>query len=349
MTTSATPTRPSALDRLRSLLRSPGPYTSLYLPCGEIADQSPYDVFADRKTELAEHGASAEALDALDARLRLPVPEDVGGWALFAADDGSTAVDFAPEGPRTPVMIVSALPVSAPLIEWDQWRVPHVAVSYGESTAEAMRFVPGTEPELAPLPVDPTTAAATLRNWATDDRLRLIAVIDEGGDAAGLVDRLRGIVPPHTTVVPIDPAGANAESTDDPGLDAIVDATVRAVADVVARDSVRALEDFRFMQSSGDAVEGTTAVFEALASGRGRRLLVHDDPGDVARASFGADPTIVSPDFASHPNIARRADVAIWSAMSQGMDVRIVPSTGSGGPADDIAVTLRADDSLEID
>jgi len=349
MTTSATPTRPSALDRLRSLLRSPGPYTSLYLPCGEIADRSPYESFTARRTELAEHGASDDALDALDARLRLPVPDDVGGWALFAADDGSTAVDFAPEGPRTPLMMVSALPVCAPLIEWDQWRVPHVAVSYGEATAEAMRFVPGSEPELAPLPVDATTAAATLRNWATDDDLRLVAVIDEGGDARGLADRLRGVVPPRTTVVLIDRDAPGSDDARSGGLEAVVDATVRAVADVVARDSVRALEDYRFMHAGGDAVEGTEAAFEALAAGRGRRLLIHDDPGDVARASFGAEPTTVSPDFAAHPNIARRADVAIWSAISQGMDVRIIPSTGSGGPTDDIAVTLRADDRLGID
>lgn len=341
MSSHAPTSRPSALERLRSLYRSPRPYTSLYLPCGEFAEHHPYELFERQRPQLVEQGASDKALDALDARLRLPVPDEVEGWALFAADDGSTAVDFAAEGPTSPQLVVGSLPMSAPLVEWDQWRIPHVAVSFGDSTAEVVSFVPGCEPSLTPLPVDPTAAAATLRRAATDDGLRLIAVIDEGGDAEGLVERLRGIVPPRTNVVLID---SDANGDDATNLEKIVDSTIRHVADVVARDTVGALEDYRFMQSGGQAVDGDEAVFAALASGRGHTLLIHDDPDDAARASFGDDPSAVSPDFAAHPNVARRADVALWSAIGQGMDVRIMPSTSTNGPTDDIAVTLRNDD-----
>ncbi len=331
--------RPSATDRLRSLYRSPQPYTSLYLACGEYADDDPYATFAQHREQLVEQGASDTALDALDARLRLPVPEEVGGWALFAAADGSTAVDFAPEGPSMPVLAVGALPMAAPLIEWDQWRIPHVAVSFGSATAEVATFLPGSAPSLAPLAVDPTSAASALRTLATNERLRLIAVVDEGGDAGGLVERLRGIVPPGTNVVLIDGDAGGA-------LDDVVDSTVRHVADVVARDTVRSLEDFRFMHANGAAVEGADAVFSALASGRGHALLVHDDPDDIQRASFGDGPRVVSADWGDFAQVARRADVAIWSAVSQGIGVRVIPTTGSTGPEEDIALTLISDEAV---
>ncbi len=313
----------------------------MYLPCGEFADSDPYAAFAQHRGQLTEQGASVDALDALDARLRLPVPDDFGGWALFAADDGSTAVDFAPEGPSTPIMTVGALPMAAPMIEWDQWRVPHVTVSFGAETAEVVLFVPGSEPSLTPLPVDPTAAAKVLRTIATTHQLRLVAIVDEGGDTQGLVDRLRGIVPPRTNVVLLE--------IDSPAtLDDIADETVRYVADVVARDTVRTIEDYRFLQASGHAVEGGDAAFSALASGRGHALLVHDDPNDSARASFGDEPTAVSADYGHFPHVARRADVAIWSAILQGFDVRVIPTTSATGPAENIAVTLVDDDSVDL-
>jgi len=333
MTTPSVSARPNALDRLRSIYESPGPYTSLYLPCGAIADTDPIAFFAENRAQLADKGSPPAALDALHARCGLPLPDDVGGWALHAAADGSTVVDFAPEGPAAPIMTVGALPMAAPMLEWDQWRIPHVAVSVGESASEVVTFLPGAEPAISPLPVDTRSAASALRLLAKNELVRLIVIAEQGGEADELVTRLQGVVPPRTNVVKLD-------ETDAATVHRMADATVRYVADVVARDTVRSLEDFRFMQSTGDAVEGNDASFAALASGNAQMLLVHDDPNDPAAASFGAKPHEVSAVFDHYPSISRRADVAIWSAVKQGVNVRIIPTTSETGPDDNIGVIL---------
>ena len=59
----------------------------MYVPCGEFAETDPTVVFQDHKASLLAHGSSPRALDALQARLGLPLPDDVGGWALHVADD----------------------------------------------------------------------------------------------------------------------------------------------------------------------------------------------------------------------------------------------------------------------
>ena len=333
MTNPTTSARPNARDRLHSLYGSPAPFTSLYFPCGPLAETKPLAVFDQRRDELAARGVSQPALSALQARLALPVPDDVGGWALHVADDGSTAVDFAPEGPAKPIFHVGLLPMVAPLVEWDQWRVPHITVSFGQGTAEVTSFLPGVEPAITPLPADPIDATDALRLMAAEEQLRLIVVIDEGGLSNELADRLKGVVPPQTNVVVLEEdASVSVEAT--------ADATVRYVADVVARDTVQALENLRFLRSAHHAVQGSAEVFDALARGAVQTLLVHDDPNDPATASFGPTPALVSNDPTQFDSIARRADVAIWSATLQGAAVRIIPSTSALEDDDNIAAIL---------
>ena len=335
------PTRPTAVRRLQSLYASPGPYVSIYVACGDISAGEPINIFANHRAELEESGATPQALDAIEARLHLPVPDDAGGWALHAASDGSTAVDFAHEGPVAPILTVASLPVSGPLLEWDQWRIAHATVSCAPDSNELVSWVPGTESSLTPLPADPLAAASTLRDRAITEKLRLLALVDAGGDAAALAQRLRGIVPPHTNVVELDPAATTSVSD-------TADATVRYVADVVARDTVSSLEDFRFLLASGGAVEGTAVSLQALRSGRAQKLLIHDDPTDPTAASFGSYPWEVSDRFGEYRNNARRADVAVWAAVSQGVEVRVIPSTGPNGPTENIAVVLADDGQADL-
>ena len=49
--------------------------------------------------QLLARGASRQAVDALTARLALPVYGDVGGQAIIAADDGTTISFTSHEGP----------------------------------------------------------------------------------------------------------------------------------------------------------------------------------------------------------------------------------------------------------
>jgi len=334
MTTSPTSTRPSAQDRLRSLYSSPGPYTSIYLAFGEFAAEDPQAVFNKRRADLASKGSSPRALEAIEARLTLPRPDDVAGMALHAADDGSTTVDYALEGPSVPIIHVGTLPVAAPLLEWDQWRVPHVVVSFGADTAEVVTFLPNAEPAIAPLATDPIAAAAAVRELAVDDHLRLVVVVDQGGEAKELARGLRGVVPLFTNVIEIEHAASLS-------LDEVVDTTVRYVSDVVARDTVRVLELFRTLTPSGHGVEGTAVVFDALAAGRVKTLLVHDDPNDPTTVGFDSPPSVCAWAEADAPLLARRIDAAIWSAVQQGAEIRIIPDTSSTGPKDNIGAVLR--------
>jgi len=306
----------------------------MFTPCGPDASHDPISEFDKQKDLLAEGGATPDAIRAIESRLVLPTPDDVGGCALYAAADGSTAVDYAPEGPESPFLYVGALPMAAPLIEWDQWRVPHVVVSMADSAIELVAFVPGTEPVVMPAPADPVAAAAHVRDFALGSGLRLVVVPDQQPEAHGLAARMRGMVPPTTNVVLLD----RSESTT---TQEIALATVRYVADVVARDTVQALEDYRFFEAGGRTIQGSVGAFSALASGSGERLLIHDDPTDTARASFGAGPLDVAAEHNHFTSQARRADVAIWSAICQGMDIRIVPTTAATGPDDDIVVVLK--------
>lgn len=331
---SPAPSRPGPLfERLRALYAGPGPYVSIYHDCGDGASWHPDQWLTDHGDALLERGASRTALDSVAAALAAPLPADAGGVAVHVASDGSRLVDHAPEGPHRPYASVGALPVVGPLIEWEQWRVPHATVTLTTDAGDIALFLPRTEPQLVPTGGTAAEVAAHCRRLALELDLRLIVVAGGETATAPVSPRLTGVVPTRTRVVTLDAAAST-----DP--DRYAEAVVRHVADVVARDSVEALEDFRFYQAGHRVAQGRKGAFDALASGSGERLFVHDDPTDPTMASFGVAARDVSADPARFPNRARSTDVAIWSAVCQEIEVRILPSTGDAGPADDIAVLL---------
>ena len=119
-------------------------------------------------------------------------------------------------------------------------------------------------------------------------------------------------------------------------------ASCRAVADKVARSTVAALQDFRFLTAHDAAVDGVDRTVAMLSRSDGHQLLVHDDPADQRRLWFGprgCDIATERSDVCDRDG--RLVDVAIRSATLQTMAVRVVPSTGDNGPADDIALLLR--------
>ena len=77
-----------AIDRLRSIYRSAGPFATVYLAAAE----SPHDAWAAVRPDLIEQGAGEPAIRAIEARLGLPVPEHTAGHCLIAAADGTTIV-----------------------------------------------------------------------------------------------------------------------------------------------------------------------------------------------------------------------------------------------------------------
>lgn len=316
-------------DHLRMLFDREGPFVSYY---------GPHDAEGDIGTRLdalardaSAKGASPAALDAVEARLALPVFGEVGGRAVISAADGTTLTDTAHEGPESDVLFVDSLPYAAPLLEWDQWRVPHLAVTADRDVFEAVSFLPGEAPELRPIGTTATDAAESIAQTARTENIELVIVAGQAQAARDLQTRLIGVVPTTTELATVEAEGA-----------ALADAVVRTVADKVARRTVAILQEFRFLAQHDSAVQGVEATVASLAAGQGHVLLVHDDPSDERRAWFGRGAADIGlSDSQATPHSGRLVDVVIRSGLLQSMQVRIIPSTGPQGPDGDIAVLVR--------
>ncbi len=130
--------------------------------------------------------------------------------------------------------------------------------------------------------------------------------------------------------------------------DLIAEETVRAVADLVARDTRSILERFGEQHGKGRAAVGPHATLDALSAGRVEALLVHDDPTDDRRARFRHADLWCTFDLAQdappgagddEPEDGRLIDVAIRSALLGDATVRFVPEHGL--PDGRLAALLR--------
>lgn len=102
---------------LLSLYGHPGPYVSAFVMRG---DNENFEHRESQIQQLLARGASRQAVDALSARLALPVFGEVGGQAIIAADDGTTISFTSHEGPAHDWWFLDSLPYAAPLFEWEQ-------------------------------------------------------------------------------------------------------------------------------------------------------------------------------------------------------------------------------------
>ncbi len=129
--------------------------------------------------------------------------------------------------------------------------------------------------------------------------------------------------------------------------DVIAVETVRATADLVARDMRSAMEAHRDACGTGNGADGATQTTEALSIGRVARLLIHDDPNDDRRGLTDLDGTwcsaLVSDTSGmpaeAEPAEARLVDIAIRSAMRSDAEICFVPR--HGGPAEGVGAILR--------
>jgi hypothetical protein len=134
------------------------------------------------------------------------------------------------------------------------------------------------------------------------------------------------------------------------GSDGAVEREVRrAVATAVAEDTVQLIERFvELRDAARGAVEGAELTFELLREAMVATLLVHDDVDDERQAWLDpAAPTLVAVEagtleaLGAHPQQARLFDVAVWSALGTGADVRIVPGSGPRTPAEGVGAIIR--------
>ena len=334
---SASPTSvgPSARDLLIHVYHAAGPYLTVMTPCGELAETHPSETFAQHRPDLEALGAHRRALDAVAARLALPTPSDAGGQIVIAAADGTTAADYGSEAPEIQTASVDSLPYAAPLLEWEQWRVPHMVVLTRGFAGDIVVFAPGehgmphevsmADPHDDGLNFDAIVAAC--RGLALAHDVRLVAIAGDPSSRGAVADRLADALPVTALVRTLESS---------PEADTLGDEVVRLVADHVARATVDVLREFRFLLMNGLAAQGAEATLVALASGAAGRLIVHDAPEDPRRAFWASDPRAVSIEQTGAMSSGRLVDVAIRSALLQQMEVRIVPSTGDTGPAENI-------------
>lgn len=327
----------TAADRLRSIFDNPGPYTSVYLqtrpllhdPCGDLERR-----WQRIRLDLDAGGASRDVLDAIEARLRLPRPEDTSAIGIIAAANANTIVDHALEPPRVDCGRIDTLPYVAPLLEWEQRRIPHIVVSVDESGADVVVF--GIDHRTAIFSTARIGGMAELvfdiaEHVASIDA-RLVVIAGDRARRHELAEMLVTVVAPRCRIVTDDSAGA----------DELAQATVRHVNDAAARATVELLREHRYLASHDSTVEGAAAAIEALTSRRSDVLLIHDDPDDDRRVWIGDDPIELSidPRRGLHSQ-ARLVDAAIRSAIAQDAQVHIIPTTGSNGPEDNVAVLTR--------
>lgn len=351
MTDPRRPMRISASDRLALIYSSPGPYVSVYLrtrPLERGADPEMSERWASLRADLAVEGASRAALDAIDARLALPQPEETAAIGVIAASDGRTVVDHALEPPRRDLAVVDTLPYAAPLIEWDQRRVPHLVVVVDRFVADIVTFHPDEATSMDSIDGEIAGMVEPIRARVLATGSRVVVVGGEPEPARALADALVPRVGPACNVV------AELDDT----TDGLADATVRHVSDATANTTVGYLREFRFLAEHDAAVDGMQETLDALRTHDGGLLLIHDDPDDQRRVRLGSGPTDLSlvadslapvPDrpVAREADTARFVDAAIRAALSRGMRIHVIPSTGPKGPDDGAAYLERGTPTVE--
>jgi hypothetical protein len=325
--------------------RAPGPYVTVYLTETGVGPTvtANDDYWQQLRSDLVEQGAGDDALAAIEARLQLPRSGDIAGIGVIAAADGTTTVATALDPPHHDLAVVDTLPYAAPMLEWDQRSVPHVVVTVDrpdpDVTAERGGEVLGGD--VVAFGADRYTSLESARGEA-DDLAELVRHQVEAVDAKlvvvdGLPAATQPLLHALATALPIETRVVQVEATDATDL---ADQTVRYAADAAARVTVRRLRTHKFLRTHDAAVDGTADTIASLAEGTAGWILVHDDPDDQRRLWIGSEPNELSLEPKSDYEQARLVDAAIRSAVLQDVGVHIIPSTGAGGPDEDIAAIL---------
>ena len=331
-----------ATDRLGLIYASPGPYVSAYLQTRSLGSDDNADGRAarwfDLRPGLVADGAPTRALEAVDARITLPIPEETAGVGIIAAADGRTVVDHAMEPPRYDLAVLDTLPYAAPLIEWDQRRVPHLVVITDGSGIDAVEFLSDGRAEMTSLEGEAADLVEAIRSHVGRTATRLVVVGGERVHAQALADALVPRVGPKCHVV----------TEFDETTDGLAAATVRNVSDAAATETVGFLREFRFLAEHHAAVDGMEATIDALRRREPGTLLIHDDPADERRVWLGADPTEVSATpVEGWTGTGRFVDAAIRAAIASDTPIHVIPSTGTNGPEEDVALIRRSAPGVE--
>lgn len=147
------------LRALTPLLAAPGPFATVYLATHRASEQAAaaFDVlWKDVHRELADAGADAATIDALDAARGSHT--DGGTIALVAAGGRVLLRQALPAASDTTLVRVAPLPHLLPLLGWAQSRVPHVVALVDHSGGDVLAY--SAELTAGNAPVDAGTVPA---------------------------------------------------------------------------------------------------------------------------------------------------------------------------------------------
>ena len=315
------------------------------------------------RKQLAEADMDAAALEVMDGTVT-GLHHGLGSSVVLVQCPGmDTFVEFLDDEVGEALVSYDTLPRLGALLESRQRSIPHVIVVADRAGADIMAIDGGSLVEA--IDIEGTTEFIHRGHpggWS-QRRFQQRAENTWESNAAQVADQVAKVARAHGARMvavagdvravaflhehlPKDVSSITHELTGQSD-DRIAAETVRATADIVARDTREILEAHRDACGTGNGADGATATAAALAQGRVATLLVHDDPRDERRGLVdleglwcSGDPT----DTATLPEgsdavEARLVDVAIRCALRSDAEVHFVPR--HGGPAEGIGAILR--------
>lgn len=361
---------PDEAPELARLLGREGPFVTVTLPTQPDIDnaaQRSLQQWRPVRDELADAGAPADALDAIEAL----VPDaHLDGPSLIAVAAASEVVvgRAGSEVPARPLWYYEPLAAVGPLVTWWQTSLPHVLVVADRAGADITAVAPGGRSgtdtvgsddgphlrkvgaggwsqrryqERAENKWEANAKAVAERTTSVADYIGARAVLVAGDVRA--VQFLRENLPGR--LVPLVREIDGARGADGGTGDLLEDAR-KQMATVAAEDTVAILGKFREERGQRDcAADGVVATIEALNAATVDVLLVHDDFEDSRPVWFSPDGALVALDpgtlgdyGVAQPRQGRLVDALIRTAFRTGARVRTVPSTAV---ADGVGAILR--------
>ena len=359
----------SAQD-LAELVKTPGPFLTLYLSTDPHIDNAAHRSEQRWRTlrgDLRDAGAPEETLDAIDPVV--PDAHQEGGCLAVVANAGGVLhVEHGEEVPSTDVARWAPLPSLTRIIEWRQSSPAHLAVLADRTGADLVairrgaadihreagghddpirKVAPGGWSQRRFQQRAENTWEENAEETAVEIR-RMVELLDArlivaAGDVRA-IQMLQEEIPKELQSIFHVVEGGRAT---DGSNDAYFEEVARVVAEKVAGESEALMQRFREEVGQEDrAAEGIEATVRALTMAQVEVLLVHEEDDDERTAWFGPDPTQLAakPEDlralgVDDPSEGRLVDVLVRSALGTGAGTRVLPPIG--GPAEGVGAILR--------
>lgn len=346
-------------DRFRELATTDTPVASVYLRGVGTAEDAGhrFDIrWKNARRDLEGAGAPTEVIEQLEHAISDSSELHAPSLAAFASVSSPTIVEPLDDELADDVVAFDGLPRFVPFLHARQRSLPHVMVLTDRTGADVVAVVDGERADAETVEgmthhihrgrfggwshrriqqrvenrweENAKEVAEQVAAMARDVDARVIAISGDVRACQLLMEHLDADVAPLATVLDVG----------DP--DDVAEATVRLVADAVARETRDLLVAERDQLESGSAVAGAARVLSALTAGRVETLLLVDDVDDDRRAWYSNDGSPVCSRQKTYENMSegRLVDVAVRSALLSDSDIRVVPATTVD---DDLGAILR--------